>query len=514
MRRWIATVAAGLFILIAVPSLRAEEELRLSLAEALRIGLENNLDLVVERKNPAIAGNDVISQESAFDPGLAANATAGGSKSEPENRFVAPGRAKSYGANVSWTDRLQFGSSYAVGFGTARREGAGLFYDPSYNSGVSLNWTMPLLKGFGTEVNTADIVIAREGLEISKSQLSDRAQRTIKEIEDAYWDVLAARAGLDVARESLKLAQDLLDLNTKKVEVGTLAPIEITQAEAGVASREEGVIVAETAVWNAEDNLRRLLAIPPQDPRWNLTIVPTDAPRFDVQAVDLQASIASALERRAELDAARRQVSTRSLAERVARANLKHELNLVADMNPAGNNLKEIIPTPGDDGILGTDDDGADFVTEGWSSSVSEIPKLNNYDWSVELQYKFPIGNRAAKAAAANATLEREKAEASLLNAEQTVRVDVRTAVRNVESGAKRVKAAEASTILQRKTLDAEQKKFDNGMSTSFEVLRIQTDLSNARVAEIRAKLDYMKSLADLERAQGTLLEARGLKLE
>jgi len=132
----------------------------------------------------------------------------------------------------------------------------------------------------------------------------------------------------------------------------------------------------------------------------------------------------------------------------------------------------------------------------------------------VGLLYSYPIGNRAAKATSANAEIDKERARIAVASAEQDVRVDVRAAVRAVESGAKRVAAAHANTVLQQKTVDAELKKFENGMSTSFEVLRIQTDLSDAQVAEIRALLDYNKSLADLERAKGTLLESKGMKLD
>ena len=149
----------------------------------------------------------------------------------------------------------------------------------------------------------------------------------------------------------------------------------------------------------------------------------------------------------------------------------------------------------------------------GLSDSVTEIPKFRNYDWNVGLVLTYPIGNRREQAGYATTSLTREKAELSLLNTELTIRVDVRTAVRAVESGAKRVAAARANTVLQQKTVDAEQKKFANGMSTSFEVLRIQTDLSSARLAEIQAVTDYNKALAALERAQGTILEARGLSL-
>jgi outer membrane protein TolC len=124
-----------------------------------------------------------------------------------------------------------------------------------------------------------------------------------------------------------------------------------------------------------------------------------------------------------------------------------------------------------------------------------------------------PIGNRQAKAEFAKARIARRKAETDLLNQEQTIRVEVRQAARGVESGMKRVEASRANVTLQRAKLDAEQKKFDNGMSTSFEVLTFQKDLADSELRLVRAGLDYAKALAGLERAKGTLLEARGLSI-
>ena len=135
-------------------------------------------------------------------------------------------------------------------------------------------------------------------------------------------------------------------------------------------------------------------------------------------------------------------------------------------------------------------------------------------DWSVGLTYGYPLRNRRAKANHAIATLNRQKSETALRNTEQSVRVDVRVAVRNLESGLKRIEAASKNAELQRKKLDAEEKKFDNGMSTSFEVLTFQNDLASAELAAIRARLNHAKSLTAFERAKGTLLEARGLTLE
>ena len=147
------------------------------------------------------------------------------------------------------------------------------------------------------------------------------------------------------------------------------------------------------------------------------------------------------------------------------------------------------------------------------SDSLSNIPDLDEYQWTATVTYAIPLKNRAAKANFARARLSREQAEVDLRNQEQTIRVEVRRAARAVESGIKRVEAANVNVLLQEKKLEAEQKKFENGMSTSFEVLTFQNDLADAELGQIRALLDYTKALAALERAKGTLLDARGLQL-
>lgn len=526
-RTTIAILALGLATSAAqVPV--AAEDLKLTLSEALRKALTNNLDLVIARKDPKIAEVGIDSSEAPFDPVVGAATTYTSSQTdqnigerrtyvdppglpdEVSTSSLSPSSTR-WDAGASWTQKLKFGGEYELKWDYS-------VYDPSASLqilGPNLailsdtksrsatpyaHFSMPLLQGLGTEVNTVDILLAQSGLMTSREQLLLTAETTMKAVEDAYWDLKAAREAQRVALESLKLAQDLLDLNKKKVEVGTLAPIEITQAEAGVASREEGVIVAETAVQNAEDRLRQLLAFPKDDPAWSATIDPVDKPDYKEVRPDVEASIATALERRPEMINARQGLKDSELSARVAKNGLRHSLKLDASMWPIGR-TEDYRVGPATDVLERT--------------FVERLDEYNEkFDWSIGLTYGYPIGNRASKAKYSIATLKRDKAEVGVHNTELGIRVDVRTAARAVESGVKRVAAARANTVLQRKTLEAEQKKFDNGMSTSFEVLRIQTDLLNAQVAEIQAILDYTKALADLERAKGTLLEARGLKLE
>jgi outer membrane protein len=495
-----------------------EQGVRLALGDALRTALENNFDLVIARRDPRIAELNVDLAKAVFDPVLGASVKHDESKGEEslqadfstgELLFKSVGsKAKADTGGASFTQLLDFGGTYAISFDTSRNDQTPAFrsYNPAISSGIAFNWSMPLLKRFGTTDTTAGLVIAKRGVTMSGAELSRQAQLTIESVEDAYWDLIAAREGLDVARKSLKLAKDLYDLNRKKVEVGTLAPIEITQAEAGVASREQGVIDSETALGNAEDNLRRLMAVPKNDPSWGVPIIPADPLTFEPRSPDLTNSLEKAMDARSELKSARLDLENKRLSEEVTRNRIRPQLDLAAGITPSGNNVtgqRQIAVSPFVENVIG-----------GWPDSITEIPKFRNYDWNVGLVFTYPLANREAKANYAIASLNREKADLTLQNVEQTVLVDVRTTVRAVESGVKRVNAARANTVLQRKKLEAEQKKFENGMSTSFEVLTFQTDLANAQLSEIQTMTDYKKALVALERSQGTLLEARSLTLD
>jgi outer membrane protein TolC len=198
---------------------------------------------------------------------------------------------------------------------------------------------------------------------------------------------------------------------------------------------------------------------------------------------------------------ARLRQDSQELNERVAKKNTRHQLDLVLTAATTRNNQESAFQYYDQTGTL-----------TGSSSNLYDLK--GEPIWTAAIQYSYPIANRAAKANYATALANREQADLALESTEQNIRVDVRAAARAVESGAKRVAAAKANTELQQKNVDAETKKFENGMSTSFEVLNVQTDLTNAQLAEIQALLDYNKALVDLERAKGTLLEAKGLKLD
>jgi outer membrane protein len=520
----VSLATIGTLVASSVPALRAQDAdaVPMSLSECLKIGLEHNLGLAILKQNPKIAEQNVTFQKAAFDPILGAGASHKAARSTTTNTTTQlnpplPAASTSESAktitdslSVNLQQRLNFGATYQVwASGNTAPGNSGEVFIPQfpiryafdnqrpYGWAYGFTFDLPLLRGFGKTVNEASIMIATHDLNISNNELRRQSELMVQLIENAYWDLLAIRKAQEVSEQALKLSQDLYELNKKKVEVGTLAPIEITQAEANVASNVEGTIRTKQGVKNAEDNLLRLLAIPESDPLWGKTILPTETPKSEPTTTDTEAAIKTAFERRTEVASARENIEIATLDEKVAKNGVKHGLNLRADW--------------------------ARSHAEASSQYTYSFPAQPPYtvdtvtrqtpDWALSLVYSYPIGNRAAKANYAVSKINAEKADILLNTVLLDVRVDVRESARAVDSGYERVVAARKNVELQQKKLDAEQKKFDNGMSTSFEVFTFQTDLRNAQLSLIQAMLDYNKALADLERAKGTLLESKGLQL-
>jgi outer membrane protein TolC len=494
------------------PAAAAEQELQLSLDDALLMALENNLDLMSARMDPEISEQSVMAEKAGFDGTITGEASFADQTQEVTNISQAPSYQRT-SFSLGWSQKLNFGAEYSatldsVGLDAEVTPDNIFFTTPtSYDANLSLGLTIPLLQGFGKEATRTELLLARGNLEISREQLRQQAHAVLESVENAYWDLLAAKHSLRIARISLKRAEDQLELNRKKVEVGTLAPIEITEAEAGVASQEETVIIEETNLENAEDELRRLLGVPESDPMWTKRIIPSDEPVFAPTPIDLEASITEALASRPEMASARRDLRNKELSRRTAKNRLRHQLDLRLSYVPTGTDVDEFVVISEDPPVR---------EQTNWASqyeSIREITELENRTWSAALNYTYPFNRRAARANYRTAELNQSKARVALQNQEQTIRVEVRRAVRSIESGVKRVNAARANVELQRKKLEAEEKKFDNGMSTSFEILTYQRDLATAELAQVRAHLDYIKALVALEKAKGTLLQARGLTL-
>ncbi len=480
----------------------------LSLSEALQLSLQNNLDIKVAQVTPMVRTQDTLVQEAFFDP------NAGGSIFLADNTFpttnvfdvslASPGTLVSIEQDINdftagFSDRLRYGAEYSAGidFRRVNTTSANALFTPSYSTSLVLAYSQSLLRGLGREVNETDIVISRTNEQISRSELRESALNSLKATEDAYWELVFARDDLAVKQESARLAEELLKLNRIKVQVGTLPPIEITTAEAEVAARDQNVIVAENAVRDAEDILRRSINMPKADNAWSREIIPSDKPDYVERTLNVEQDIQTAMEKRPDMQQVRLEIQNADSRMRFEQNQRKWDL---------GFNARYIVSGLGGDIVL-TDPNGVVLFQQNqdFGDSLDVLTDVDFDSWEVGLNLNVPLGNNAADARFVGRRLEKEQSEIRYENARLLAEVDVRTAARAIQTNKKRIDAADKNVELQKKKVEAEQKKFENGMSTSFQVLDFQEDLTNALGARYRALVDYRKSLTAHELARGTL---------
>jgi outer membrane protein TolC len=468
----------------------------LSLREAIRISMENNLQVEIARETRAVAQSNVDVNLGEFDwvlngnvqtaeQDFAVESSTAGNKLEGTswNRSLTVGARKPF----AWGGNLEF--NYAPDYfrqetdfsTTAHPYGSG----DTRGSGLSATYTQSLLRGFGREATEANVIVARKGSQAAEYQYQQAIIELVANTESLYWNVVYAQQNLANKQKALELAEKQLRENKIRVEVGTLAPIEVNSAEAAVAQQEQEIILAEVQLRNAEDALMRALYPGPGKPEG---IVTTDSPTISHVTLDPEAGERTALARRVELKAARLDLESKAVQRRAAENFTKPQLD--AYVGYTGNSYRH-------DNLQGVNQDLTEFKYPGYM---------------VGLSLSIPLENRTAKGNLAAARANERGSEFSMRDQELGISLEVRQAFRNVEAATKGMEATRKTRIFREKDLEAEQKKFDNGMSTNFLVLSKQNDLDSARSSELQAQIVYAKAVTAAEKAVGNLLEARGFQ--
>jgi outer membrane protein TolC len=479
-------------------------QLQLKLQEAVTLALDHNINLEISRLGLASYGEGIVAAGGIFDPTLGANYLEQSSKSPATNQLVGAvvNDSSRRTFDLSFGQYLPTGANVSLGWDNTRTSTNSTFYylNPSYDSGLRLSLTQPLLKGFGTDVNRTGIEVARRSREIGALQFEAIVIATIGQVESAYWNLVYRIDNLKVKQQSLKLAQDLLDQTRTRVRIGTSAPIDIVQSEATVAVREQEIIVAENAVVDAGDQLKSLMGFERPDD-WNTVVVPTDSLEVSTDlAVDLNVAISQALETRPVL--------RQRAVERQIR-----ELNfLVAD-----NSVKPALDLNvgyGYNGVGGTLHTENETIEGGWDDAMQQIWDRDYPQWSAGLGFTYTLGNNQAKAQRAQRRYDLAIADQNIALERQSVIEETRRAVRVLQDSAKSIAAAVKARELAERNVDAEQKKFANGMSTNFLVLQVQEDLAIAQAAELQSRVTYRQAAVAYQAAVGILLDSRGIQLK
>ena len=485
----------------------ANTEMRLSLDEAVQRALENNADIQVARFDPQLSEQNVFSAEGYYDPQLYSTLYHQSTDAKGTNAFSGGTTVNTktdvwnFGAYLP----VQTGGSLQVDFNNNKRDTNNSFttFNPVYNAGLTLTLRQPLLRNFKIDQPRYALRLAKKNREISDVQFRQTVIGTVAIAKDYYYQLIYYIDALGAAQKSLQLAERLLGENEIRVKVGTMAPLDVVQAQSEVAGREEAVIVAENNLYNAEDNLKRQIFPENDSAMWHTRIIPIDRPTAEPMPVDVDAAIQNALANRTDIVAARKGLERNDYAVQYYKNQLRPDVNLVANYGGSGAGGTQLIRN----GLGGP---VIDTIPGGYGDAMSEVFGNDYPTWQVGVNLAYSIPNRSAKAASASAQISKEQALVSFRRLEMTVASEVRTAARGVESGFKRVQSTHAARILQTQRLDAEEKKFAAGMSTNFLVTQAQRDLADSEVAELQAVADYRRSIINFQRVQEAGLSGAG----
>jgi outer membrane protein TolC len=454
----------------------------LLLRECIELALAHNLEIRIERLQPTIAGWGVEARRAAFDPSVSAALSYDDTQSPPDSR------TRQWSPSLGLGGTLPTGTEYSLSASDSATRGTGAD-SFTYTGNLGLSLSQPLLRNFGVDANTAGIRIAQRGKAIAVQNFTGRVMDIVSSVGKAYYELVFAIENHKAKVEDLSRAQRLLDENRKRVEVGVMSPLDVTQAEAGVAEREEAVIVAERAIRDRENTLKRLVLADVRE--WQgAALQPTELPVAQAAATDVVDSTRLALTRRPEFLAAKEEIERRNIQVRYER-----------------NQLWPAVDLQGSAGLNGSSGGGFGALTD-------DQLRGHNPAWGLGVVVSFPLGNRQARANYRSAKLSAEEAVLNLKQLEQNIVVEVDNAVGRVATNWKRIEATRAARRLAEESFKAEESKLKAGTSTSFLVLQAQSQLAAARSAEIRARADYDQSLIDLARAEGTTLEKNQITLE
>jgi HAE1 family hydrophobic/amphiphilic exporter-1 len=515
--------------------------LSLTLFDAVRMALEKNRDLEVERLNVQQAEYDLFAARGARDVGLSGN-------TYYDNRTVPVGSVLQGGANGSLTSKtfdydftaqqlLATGGQWSAQFINGRADTTSAFasLNPQYNTSLNLLFRQPLVRNFAIDDARRRIRIASRKLDQSDAQFRRRAIEIVARVQRAYWEMVFALRDLQVRRDSVTLARTQLEHNRRMVKEGTLAPIELVSVEVELERRSENVLAGIDAVTRAENSLKQLILDERQSGVWQQPLAPTDAPDTDDVALTLDGAMTAALSNRAELAQNDLQQEINNVDVKFFENQTRPQIDLIASYTSTGLSgtlLNSVNPFAATTVLLldrvnvlsnlsglppiVTDPGGQlpGFLQGGYGQSLRNLFSNDFRSVRFGISFSFPLRNRTARAQLGRSLAEGRKVESQRKTLEQTIEAEVRNSLQTVETTRLRVETSRASREAAQKQLDSEQRRFDAGLSTNFLVLDRQNALSEARAREIRALTDYNKAVADLQQAMGTTLTSANVEVK
>lgn len=500
MKKMICILPGIFFIFCAVTGAeesdlfeKGKDVTKLTLQDCFVLALNNNVDIAITRNDPVISEWQIVSEKGIFDPSYTFSLNYGDTKTplQPITRLstgLNSIQANTLNIDSAISGLIPTGTQYKLHFSDLRTVGTTTRFHPEYQGFLGLDLTQPLLRNFGLDPNLARIRIAKVNKNISDDQLRLQLITTFSTVQKAYWNYVFSIKHLAVERESLQLAKTLLEDNRKRVSVGVLPPIEITQSEAGVAEREEAVIVGEHLVSTSENALKILIYKNMND-IMEKNVIPLDEPKIETPVLSVKETLALALENRPDYLIEKKKLTSSQINKKFLLNQKLPDVNFVGEYNRQG-------------------------IERTFGDTLTTMESEREREWYLGVEVGIPLGNRVQRSAYEIARIQEKIQALEIKKMELGLVQEVDNAVGVIETNIKRVKATIAARKLAEEALTAEIHKLESGTSTSHNVLQFQDDLSQAKAHEISAIIDLNKSIFDLFRVEGTVLKKLSIDIE
>jgi outer membrane protein TolC len=486
-------------------------KLVLTLDDAIRLAMANNLDIRIDQTAIDMAKDNVHRQFAPFDP--VANASFNDSRSKTQTSSQLQGASVlntlTQNTQFGYTQTLPTGTNIQTTFLSSKTSTNSDFFtlNPFFATSWTFQITQPLLKNFGVFANKAPIYIAQRNLRQSEATFQGEVNDILLSVISQYWNVVLARESLLVQKQSYEEAQQSYEHDKKALSLGALPPLDIYRSEAEVAARRVNLIQAEYALKQIEDQFRQVIAAD-RDPVLNaidLVLTEKSDPPDRLLEIDIASALSLALANRPELEASRQQLAADEMSIRLAHNNLRPDLELSGFYSPTGlgGNAYDVTVVP-----------PTLLSRGGLGDSLSQLFGFGYPTYGASLTLTLPIKNHGAEANLADAVVSQKNDQYHEGRVAQTVTLDVKNAVHLLEQAKLSLEAAKVSEDLARKNLQAEERKYQLGGETIFFVLDAQTQLANARFALAQAQTGYQTAVAAVDHATGKLLEHHQVEIK
>ena len=473
----------------------------LTLEDAVRRAIEHNPDLAIVRLGTEVEAARVGESESAYAPLFSTTIGRTGNVAPPSSLLLGDNGVdvNDWFSSTGVRQRLRWGSgTWSVSWDASRTTTNSPIssFDPSLQSGVQVAFSQPLLKDRKMDAAKQQFIIAKRNEESSDLRLRESVVQTVAAVKQAYWTLKANRANVTVQQRSLELAQELARQNKVRVDAGQIPPIDYVQAEAETAQRRENLIRANTATEDAEDHLRRLIMDPGDASFWRARLDPVDEPIGRVPLPDVDAAVARAVDGRYDIARVGRDLENTSTNIEFLNNQRLPDVRLETSYRGSGLGGTQFLSTGGFPSLVtGT-------RNRSFGDALGQAFSPDYRTWSLGVTVSYPLGRSYEDASLVRAQVEQRQTAQRIASLRLEAAETIRQAGRQIQSAGERVDAARAGAGLARDRFDAEQRRYEVGLSTTFLVTQAQRDLLQAEVNLLQTLLDYQSSLVTFEAVQ------------